>query len=65
MSDESDSARCPLFGVKSGGPIIGLGILIMFFGIIPVVIGGIPLSVPVALLFIGFGAFLIWTGLTQ
>jgi hypothetical protein len=60
-----DSDRCPVFGVKSGGPIIGLGVLLILFGIIPLIIGSIPLPVPVALVFAGFGIFLIWAGLTH
>jgi len=65
MDNECDADRCPIFGVRNGGPIIGLGILLILFGIIPIIIGSIPLPVPVALLFIGFGGFLIWVGLTQ
>ena len=65
MNNESDLERCPVFGVKSGGPIIGLGILFLVFGIVPLAISGMPFPVSVALLFIGFGGFLIWAGLTQ
>ena len=65
MTDESDSERCPVFGVKGGGPIIGLGVLIMLFGIIPLFIKGMQLPVPVALVFFGFGVFLVWAGLSQ
>ena len=59
------SATCPVFGVRSGGPIIGLGILMILFGLIPLGIGDVPLPVPISLVFIGFGVFLIWAGLTK
>ena len=55
---------CPVFGVKSGIPIIGLGILMILFGIIPLLLQ-IPLSIPVMLVFIGFGLFLIWAGMSR
>jgi len=67
MADDNkpESDRCPVFGVRSGGPVIGLGILILLFGIIPLFIKGMQLPVPVALVFIGFGVFLVWAGLSQ
>lgn len=63
--DVSGSTTCPVFGVRSGGPIIGLGILLILFGLIPLVIGAVSLPIPVIVVFIGFGVFLIWTGLTK
>lgn len=67
VNDEkvNDSPGCPIFGVESGGPIIGLGILVILLGIVPLSIDQIPLPVPVLVIFIGFGLFLIWTGLTK
>lgn len=67
MSEKEDSCSdtCPVFGVRSGGPIIGLGILMILFGLVPLGIGEIPLPVPVIGIFIGFGVFLIWAGLTK
>ncbi len=62
---EEDPASCPVFGVESGWPMIGLGILIILLGIVPFSIGQIPLPVPILLIFIGFGLFLIWAGLTK
>jgi len=62
---ESDNPHCPVFGVKSGGPIIGLGILMILFGIISFLVAQIPVPVAVVLVFIGFGAFLIWAGITK
>jgi hypothetical protein len=65
MEEEKGPEGCPLFGVESGAPVIGLGILMILFGAIPPAIGSMPFSLPVALVFIGFGIFLIWTGLTR
>lgn len=67
MTDEEQRpACCPVFGVESGVPVIGLGFLVILFGIIPVLIlpaGMMP--VPVSALLVGFGIFLIWIGITQ
>jgi hypothetical protein len=67
MTDEEQRpACCPVFGVESGVPVIGLGFLVILFGIIPVLIlpaGMMP--VPVSALMVGFGIFLIWIGITQ
>jgi hypothetical protein len=67
MNEEKEyySSCCPVFGVKSGWPIIGLGSLMILFGLIPLWIGQIPLPVPVVVIFIGFGVFLFWVGLTN
>ena len=59
------SIPCPVFGVRSGKPVVGLGILLILFGLIPLVMGAVPLPVPLTLAFIGFGVFLIWAGLTK
>ena len=61
-----DKDQCPVFGVESGVPIIGLGILILLFGIVPLLpgpTGGFPVFI--AAILIGFGIFLVWVGLTQ
>ncbi len=63
--DDLHASSCPLFGVESGAPIIGLGILIILFGLIPVVFLQIPVPIPILLIFITFGVFLIWAGLTR
>lgn len=67
MTDEEQRpACCPVFGVESGVPVIGLGILIILFAITPVLIlpaGVMP--VPVSALMVGFGIFLIWIGISQ
>ncbi len=60
------SDNCPVFGVESGVPVIGLGVLVISFGIIPLVFlppSAIP--VPLALVFVMFGIFLIWIGATK
>jgi hypothetical protein len=56
---------CPVFGVENGGPLIGIGVLLILFAIIPLFLLRMPLPVPAALLFAGFGVFLIWTGITK
>lgn len=57
---------CPVFGVRSGIPLIGLGILLILFGILPFFfIPAAPLPVPITVLFTGFGLFLVWAGLTR
>jgi hypothetical protein len=63
--DQQYEKSCPVFGVKSGGPIIGLGFLLILFAIIPYLI--IPGSMPalIAILFAGFGIFLIWAGIAK
>lgn len=67
MTDEErNPACCPLFGVESGVPIIGLGILLILFGIVPLLFlpaGTLPL--PISAVFTGFGIFLIWAGLKK
>lgn len=60
------TGTCPLFGVESGGPVIGLGLLIILFGMVPLVSGSSDsFPLPFSLVFIGFGIFLIWLGLKK
>ncbi len=56
---------CPLFGVGSGGPVIGLGILMILFALVPLLIipGSFPL--PLGIVFVGFGLFLVWIGFAR
>lgn len=57
---------CPVFGVESGAPIIGLGLLSILFGIAPVFLGtGQVFQFPAILTFTGFGIFLTWLGLKK
>jgi hypothetical protein len=57
---------CVLFGVQSGIPPIGLGVLMILFAFVPLVMPGLlPLPFPIELVFIGFGIFLIWLGFTH
>lgn len=62
---KSTDPCCPLFGVKSGVPPIGIGILLILFAVIPVAIGipGVPF--PVIIVFVAAGIFFIWIGLTR
>jgi len=60
---------CPItamYAIKSGVPIIGLGILLILAGSIGFIVPGIPVPpFPVPLILVGFGLFLIWLGLTK
>ncbi len=63
--DSDDGKGCVIFGVESGVPIIGLGILIVLFGFIPLILGQDSDLIPVVLLFTGFGLFLVWVGIRK
>lgn len=63
MGTRGDHAdACPVFGVESGGPVIGLGVLVILFGLVPLLIS--PRSFPffMSIVFLAFGLFLIWIG---
>jgi hypothetical protein len=63
------SEGCPitsLFAIRSGVPLICLGILIILAGFLGFLVPGIPVPpFPVPAIFAGFGLFLIWAGLTK
>ncbi|HMA05879.1 MAG TPA: hypothetical protein VKO45_08135 [Methanomicrobiales archaeon] len=65
--DEPDA--CPVmarYAIKSGVPLIGLGILLILSGFIGLIVPGIPVPpFPVPEIFAGFGLFLIWAGLAK
>jgi hypothetical protein len=60
---------CPvtdLYAIKSGVPVIGLGILVILAGFLGFLVRGIPVPpFPVPEIFAGLGLFLIWAGLTR
>jgi hypothetical protein len=60
---------CPittLYAIRSGIPLICLGILLILAGFLGYVVPGIPVTpFPVNLIFAAFGIFLIWAGLTK
>ncbi len=60
---------CPittLYAIRSGIPLIGLGIFLILAGFLGLLIHGIPVPpFPVNLIFAAFGLFLIWAGLTK
>ncbi len=63
---KNGTGACPVFGVESGGPIIGLGLLIVLFGIAPVFLGTVQVfQFPTIMIFTGFGTFLVWLGLKK
>jgi len=64
-----DPEGCPvttLYAIKSGVPIVGLGLLLILSGFAGLLVAGIPVPpFPVPLLFAGFSLFLIWAGFTK
>lgn len=55
-----------MYAIRSGLPVIRLGILIILSGFIRQLIPGIPVPpIPAMVIFAGFGFFLIWAGLTK
>jgi len=60
---------CPIpgmYAIRSGLPVIGLGILIILSGFVGLLVPGIPVPpFPAMAIFAGFGLFLIWAGLTK
>jgi hypothetical protein len=56
---------CPVFGVGSGVPLIGLGILLILFGFVPLFILHVPFPAPIAIVLALFGVFLIWLGVSK
>lgn len=60
------SPSCPISGVESGGPVIGLGLLAILFGAFPFFPGIVNvLPLPLSLVFIAFGLFLVWMGIRK
>jgi hypothetical protein len=60
--ESHEGCCCPAFGVESGVPLIGLGILLILFGIVPLFILRVPFPAPIAIVLAVFGLFLIWAG---
>ena len=60
---------CPvtrLYAIKSGVPVIGMGLLLILMGLVGFVLhGAFPSDMVVTTLFVGFGIFLVWLGLTK
>lgn len=59
-------ATCPLFPVRSGIPVIGLGLFVVAIAVVIAVTGNrdaFPL--PLVAIFVAFGLFLIWLGATK
>jgi hypothetical protein len=63
------SEGCPittLYAIRSGIPLIGLGILLILSGFLGYLVPGIPVPpFPASAIFAGFGLFLIWAGLVK
>jgi len=57
---------CPIFPVRSGVPIVGLGIFIVAIAIVMGVTGDRDaFPIPLAALLAVFGLFLVWLGVTK
>jgi hypothetical protein len=60
---------CPittLYAIRSGIPLIGLGMLLILSAFLGLLIPGIPVPpFPASAIFAGFGLFLIWAGLVK
>lgn len=57
---------CSVFGVKSGVPPIGLGVLLILFAAIPIVVGIQPsLPIPVTAILVLAGIVFIWMGIAR
>ncbi len=57
---------CPVFGVRSGIAPIGLGLLLILFAVVTLLMHGISeVYLPAAVIFTGFGLFLVWMGIAR
>jgi len=57
---------CPVFPVRSGAPIVGLGIFIVAIAIVMGANGDRDaFPIPLAALLAIFGLFLVWLGMTK
>ncbi len=56
---------CGVFPVESGGPVIGVGILLILAAVIPIILGINQMAFPAVILFGAFGVFLIILGFTK
>jgi hypothetical protein len=65
----TETEGCPvtsLYAIKSGIPLIGLGLLLILTGFVGLLIPGIPMPpLPATAIFSAFGIFLIWAGLVK
>jgi hypothetical protein len=56
---------CGVFPVRSGGPVIGLGLVLLTIAVLPYILGIGTTALPASILFGGFGLFLLWLGFTK
>jgi len=60
---------CPItrmYAIRSGVPVIGMGLLLILMGLISFLFPRtLPSDPVVILIFTGFGIFLVWLGLTK
>lgn len=64
--NEQNPKVCPVFGVKSGAPPVGLGVLLILFAVVPMVAGIQPaLPIPVTAILVLAGIVFIWMGIAR
>ncbi|MDD1719531.1 MAG: hypothetical protein LUQ25_05690 [Methanoregulaceae archaeon] len=64
IQTEQKGRSCPVgYGVESGVPIIGLGLLLILFALVPYLIGTGAMPIPIAVIIAAGGLFMIWAGL--
>jgi hypothetical protein len=63
-----DQEGCPftrIYAIKSGVPVIGMGVLLILTGLLGLVLPRqFPIGTVGILIFTGFGIFLVWIGVT-
>ncbi|MDD1671481.1 MAG: hypothetical protein LUO82_00575 [Methanomicrobiales archaeon] len=60
------SENCPIFPVSSGVPLISGGLLLLGMVIVGWLLGGTRMMpLVIALLFVAFGMFLLWLGVSR
>jgi hypothetical protein len=68
-TEEDNSNRgdsCPISGIRSGIPVIGIGIFLILIAVLPLCINGIPpVPLPAMVIFSAAGIFIIWIGISQ
>lgn len=61
-----NSEHCALFPVESGIPVIALGILLVALPIVTYLVGSYePLPLPVTVVLLASGFFMIWLGIRR
>ena len=69
MRAVQEGEGCPItriYAIKSGIPVIGMGLLLVLVGVLGLLVPRqFPIGTVAILIFVGFGVFLVWLGLTK